>query len=100
MGKFVYLYYSGQDAQAAGTMEAWTKWFGQLGDQLIDPGNPFAPDPKAVHQGGTMDVQGQPATGYSIVKADNLEAAIELAKGCPLNTAADGAVCVYEAVPM
>ena len=100
MGKYVYVYYAGKDSADAGSMEAWNSWFGQLGGKLIDGGNPFAEGGKAVHAGGVMDVQGPAATGYSIVSAASMDEATELAKDCPLMKSKDGAVCIYEALPM
>jgi len=38
-------------------------------------------------------------TGYSIVSADSLDSAVELAKGCPV-LEIGGAVDVYEAIAM
>ena len=99
MGKFVYIYYAGQDTDA-GDDAAWGKWFGILGDKLVDPGNPFGEGGQAVHQGGVMTVSDKPVTGYSIVNADSMDAAVELAQSCPLVGSKDGAVCVYEALPM
>lgn len=99
MGKYVYIYYAGKDTDA-GDNEAWGKWFGELGNKLIDPGNPFDEGGQAVHQGGVMTVEDKPVTGYSIVNADNMDAAVELAQGCPLVGSKGGAVCVYEALPM
>ncbi|HMH70431.1 MAG TPA: hypothetical protein VK502_03450 [Candidatus Saccharimonadales bacterium] len=98
MGKFVYVYYAGKDTDA-GDNEAWGKWFGELGSKLIDGGNPFS-DGNAVYKGGVMAIEEKPVTGYSIVNADSMEEATELAKGCPLVDSDGGAVCVYEALPM
>jgi hypothetical protein len=95
----VYLYYVDHDDDA-GDDAAWGQWFGQLGAALIDGGNPFNHDGQAVFAGGVMPVQEKPVTGYSIVSAESMEAAVELAKGCPLMKAKTGAVCVYEALPM
>jgi hypothetical protein len=99
MGKYVYIYYSGSESDG-GNADDWGKWFGSLGDKLVDGGNPFDKGGQAVHQGGVMDVQGKPATGYSIVNADSMADATELAKGCPLVSDPNSAVCVYEAMPM
>jgi hypothetical protein len=99
MGKYVYIYYAGKDTDA-GDNEAWGKWFGELGDKLVDPGNPFNDGGQAVHQGGVMAVEDKPVTGYSIINADSMDAAVELAQGCPLVGSKGGAVCVYEALPM
>jgi hypothetical protein len=99
MGKYVYIYYAGKDTDA-GDDTAWGNWFGTLGDKIIDAGNPFGDGGQAVHMGGIMSITEKPVTGYSIVTADNLEEATELAKGCPLVASKDGVVCVYEALPM
>jgi hypothetical protein len=47
-----------------------------------------------VSDGGSLGV-----TGFSIVSADSLDLAIELAKGCPV-LEIGGAVDVYEAITM
>jgi hypothetical protein len=47
-----------------------------------------------------MPVSEKPVTGYSIITADNMDSAVELAKGCPLANIDGAAVCVYEALPM
>jgi hypothetical protein len=47
-----------------------------------------------VHEGAV----GTPATGYSILKADSLNAATELAKGCPV-LQSGGKITVYEVTP-
>ena len=99
MGKYVYVYYAGKDTDA-GDDAAWGKWFGDLGNKLVDGGNPFGTDGQAVHIGGVMPVAEKPVTGYSIITAGSMEEATELAKGCPLISSKDGAVCVYEALPM
>jgi len=41
---------------------------------------------------------GTPATGYSILKADSLDKAVDLAKGCPVLTSG-GKITVYEIHP-
>ncbi len=99
MGKYVYVYYASKDTDA-GDNEAWGQWFAKIGNKLVDAGNPFNEGGQAVHTGGVMPISDKPVTGYSIVTAANMEEATELAKGCPLVSSKDGAVCVYEALPM
>lgn len=99
MGKFVYIYYAGSESDG-GSNEDWMKWFEGLGKKLVDPGNPFDEGGQAVSKDGVMAVKDMPATGYSIVEAKDKAEALELAKGCPLLDAKNGAVCVYEALPM
>lgn len=97
MAKYVYIYYNDENDKSS--VDDWKNWFGELGDKLMDPGNPLTGG-KAVHQGGVMDVKDTPATGYSIVSAKDMDEAVETAKGCPLVNYKGGSVCVYEAMPM
>jgi len=104
MANFVLLYAGGSagrtDAERKQAMDAWGAWFGKLGDKIVDPGNPFGEHAKNVSNGGAVHdgAIGTPATGYSILKADSLNAAAELAKGCPLLTSG-GKITVYEVTP-
>jgi hypothetical protein len=64
-------------------MSAWTTWFGKLGDALVDGGNPVSKAKAISPDGSVMDATSA-LTGYSIIKADSVESAVELAKGCPV----------------
>jgi len=72
----------GQEAQAQ-VMEAWTAWFGQLGDSLVDGGNPTSRSVAISPDGSVMDATSAP-TGYSIIKAADMDAAVAASKGCPV----------------
>ena len=63
----------------------WGAWFGRLGTAVVDAGNPSA-KAKTIGKGGAVSDGGgaNPVTGYSVIKADSLDAAIQLAKGCPI----------------
>jgi len=104
MANFVLLYTGGgmaaTEAEQAKAMEAWGAWFGKLGDKVVDAGNPFGPHAKNVSDGGTVHegAIGTPATGYSIVKADSLDKAVDLAKACPV-LHSGGKITVYEIHP-
>ena len=70
--------------EGAKVMKAWTDWFGTLGDKLVDGGNPVS-QVKTIAANGSVSVGGtNPSSGYTIIKADNLDAAVALAKGCPV----------------
>lgn len=99
MGKYVFIYYGGME-NSKEVMDAWMKWFGVLGDKLVDGGNPFNDGGQAVNQDGVMPIKDMPATGYSIVSANSMDEATNMAKDCPVNTTKNGAVLVYEAMPM
>src|SRR5690349_18411712 len=103
MAKFVLAYRGGAmaetpEAQEA-AMQAWMNWFGELGDSVVDGGNPFGPS--MTRTGGGEPAEGAPSelTGYSIVEAADLKDAADKAGGCPV-LASGGSVDVYEAMPM
>ena len=83
------------EAQQA-AMAAWGAWFGGLGAAVVDGGNPVT-QIKVVHQGGVMDPTGERITGYSVLQADNIDAALKMAEGCPV-LKEGGAVQVCETV--
>jgi hypothetical protein len=78
----------------------WGNWFGGLGDTLVDAGNPFNTGGQAVEKSGVTTIENWPSTGYSIVKAETMDDAVEMAKTCPVLNEPDGAVRVYETMPM
>jgi hypothetical protein len=79
----------------------WNAWFGSLGDKLVDGGNPFNEGAKEVTTSGVSAVKGAGLSGYSIVKANSMDEAVEMAKGCPMLKHAPSAVVqVYETLPM
>jgi hypothetical protein len=68
----------------AQVMGAWTAWFERLGAAVADPGNPTSQG-KTINPDGSVSGDGRPSlSGYSILSADSLDSAIELAKGCPV----------------
>jgi hypothetical protein len=100
MAKYVLVYRGGSipetEEEQQRVMAAWTDWFGSIGAGVVDAGNPFGPS-KSVAKGGSVG-DGGSATGYSILTADSLDAAVEHAKGCPILE--NGSVEVYEALDM
>ncbi|HSX45461.1 MAG TPA: YciI family protein [Candidatus Saccharimonadia bacterium] len=102
MKNYVLIYYNQgtQDAPSEDVAAAWGAWFGKLGDKLVDAGNPFGGGAQAVTKDGVMGVKDMPATGYSIVKAGSMDDAVAITKDCPLLDEPQGAVCVYETMPM
>ena len=70
--------------EGAKVMQAWTDWFTLIGGAIVDPGHPIsqvrtiAAD-GSVGSGGTGSV-----TGYTIIAAGDIDAAVALAKGAPL----------------
>jgi hypothetical protein len=67
-------------------MAAWQSWMGKHHEAITDPGNPFTPNAKTITKEGhvTDGPVGSPASGYVVIKADSMDEAIEIAKGCPV----------------
>ncbi|MEO8469318.1 MAG: YciI family protein [Chloroflexota bacterium] len=87
MANFVLVYHGGgmpeSQEEGAKVMQAWTAWFAKLGDAVVDGGNP-ASKTRRIGTDGTVSDDAAGPSGYSIIKADSLDAAVELAKGCPV----------------
>jgi len=80
MATFV-LTYRPPENYARGTADgiaAWSSWFESMGAHLADTGKPVA---ESATVGDCGDIR--PIGGYSLITADDLEAAVALAKGCP-----------------
>jgi hypothetical protein len=64
-------------------MQAWMAWFGEMGAAVVDGGAPVAAS-KTLSSSGITDGGGaNPAGGYTLVEAADMDAALTLAKGCP-----------------
>jgi hypothetical protein len=103
MKNYVFEYYNNGYNEGFSPEEfkaAWGKWFGGLGDKLVDAGNPFNAGGKAVEKSGVSDIENHPSTGYTIVKANSMDEAVDMAKNCPVLDEPEGAVRVYETMPM
>jgi len=103
MANYVFAYSGGKgvaadEAERNAQMAKWGQWFGELGSAVVD-GGAATGSAKTVGPGGSVSDGGSGLTGYSIVSADSLDSAVELAKGCPV-LEIGGAVDVYEAIAM
>jgi hypothetical protein len=88
MANYLLVYHGGGmpegEAENAKVMAAWDTWFHQLGEALVDGGNP-ASGTKVISSDGSVSDGGPTSpSGYSIIKADSHDAAVALAKGCPV----------------
>ncbi|HEX4813932.1 MAG TPA: hypothetical protein VFV66_14395 [Nonomuraea sp.] len=104
MANYLLVYHGGSmpesPEEGQKVMQAWTDWFERLGDALVDGGNPVS-EVRTIANNGTVSGGGiNPASGYSVIKADSLDAAVALAKGCPLLNGGGGSVEVAETVAM
>jgi hypothetical protein len=65
--------------------DAWGAWFGSLGSAVIDGGNPVGKSSTVTPDGALAAGGGaNPASGYSLIEAANLEDAHKKASSCPI----------------
>ncbi len=98
---YVMLYTGGRmpesEVEQAEILKAWEAWYGRIGNALVDAGNPFASRSKSITSDGMVIESRDDCihSGYTIIQADSLEAAVSMAKTCPILK--DGArISVYE----
>ncbi len=104
MPKYVLAYHGGTmaegEAAQAAALAAWGAWFGALGDAVVDGGAPTGAAKTVVADGSATAGGGaNPISGYSLINATDLDAAVSLAKGCPI-LANGGSVEVAETIEM
>ena len=103
MPKFIFAYHGGKapadPAEAEKVMAAWQGWYGGMGAAIADGGAPVGMS-KTVTAGGVADDGGaNPLSGYTVVEVADMDAALTLAKGCPILTDG-GSVEVAECMEM
>ncbi|HEY6875419.1 MAG TPA: YciI family protein [Candidatus Dormibacteraeota bacterium] len=100
MAKFLVTYFGGgmpsNPAEAAAAVEAFGQWLGRAGRAVVDPGAPLKP--------GSQVAKGTAAPkvtigGYSVIEADDLDAALEVLKSHPF-VARGGTLQVDEALAL
>ena len=87
MPNYIIAYHGGKKPASpeagAAHMEKWKAWVAGLGDAAVNPGTPLM-GTRIVSSDGVSDDGGPHSmSGYSIVKADDMEGALEMAKCCP-----------------
>ena len=61
----------------------YKEWLSSLGDSAVSPANPFK-DTHIVNSDGTVTKGSTTSmSGYTIVEAESMEAALEMATACP-----------------
>jgi hypothetical protein len=96
MAKFLFVYRGGSDAAAKITpeemqqhMQKWEKWIGEGMQKgwMLNPGDGLTEEGRVVKAKVVTDgpfVESKEIVGgFSIVQADTIDAAVQLAKGCP-----------------
>lgn len=87
MPKFIIAYHGGRTNMTPEEGKAhfakYQEWLGGLGDAAVEPANPLGPSNFVTASGVTSDGFENPMSGYTVVTADDLDGATEIAKGCP-----------------
>ena len=87
MPKFLLAYHGGHNFKSKEEgmehMAKWQAWSAGLGDAVIDPGMPVGPSKTVSANGITDDGGSNPLSGITVLQADTIEAACEMAKACP-----------------
>jgi len=103
MSNYVLLYTGGgmpaTDSERKRITDEWNAWYKKIDKAVVDQGNPFSPMAKYISGDGKIydGPIGSMITGYTIIKAMSLDAAIQLAKSCPaLKSGAK--ISVYETI--
>ncbi|MGB7244972.1 MAG: YciI family protein [Sulfitobacter sp.] len=103
MPNFIFAYHGGSmpetPEEGKAVMAKWEAWMGGMGDAMTHPGAPVGMS-KTVDAKGVADNGGSnPLSGFTLVEAADMDAATELAKGCPI-CEAGGSVEVAEMMSM
>ena len=97
MSKFMFLYKGLWPDPTPEMTDAWTSWFTEIGESIVDSGNPLGSGREVSEsQSSDLPLGPQSITGYTIVNADNIDEAEKLLANCPIITS----VLIYEAMPM
>lgn len=87
MPDYIFAYHGGKKPESpeagAELMARWNAWIGGLGDAMVNPGTPVGMSKTVSADGVTDDGGANPLAGFSVVNADSMEAALEIAGSCP-----------------
>ena len=101
MKKFMIIFHAEGPIDMSGETGANAmKWFEKYADNMIDSGNPFDPKSEAFIKDGKVTMEPDTASGYTLLKAENLEEAVTIAMDCTLSSLPGCSVKVYETMPM
>lgn len=100
MPEYIFAYHGGttpsDPEEIEKTMAEWGAWFESLGDAVVNPGNPVGKSTTVTKDAVADNGGTNPISGYSVIKADNQNAAEGLAKGCPMVRDGSGSIEVAE----
>ena len=82
MKNYLILHY-GFEKPTPEEMDAWNKWFGSIADKQVDMGG--LRGGREISNSGTRELPfaKNSITGYTVIKAENLDEAEKIAQECP-----------------
>ena len=88
MPHFLFAYHDGKmletEAETEAEIARWQGWFDNISAAIVDPGNPIG-EARTVSDTAIVDDGGpNPLSSYRIVIADNIDAAVAMARDCPI----------------
>ena len=103
MKQFIFVYLGGNQPsspeESSKHFDKYLGWLKSLGDAVVSPTIPLK-DTHTVSPDGTIGVGGSSAmSGFSIIKAESMEAALSIAQACPF-LEIDGSLEVSEMMQM
>jgi len=104
MPDYVFAYHGGgkfaTKEEGDRAMAAWRAWFANMGAAVVEGGKPVGKSYTVSAKGVADNGGANPISGYSVIHAKDLGAALEMAKGCPMLQGGAGTVEVAEAINM
>lgn len=77
--------------------QRYMEWLNGLGDAVVNRGIPMGPPTRVTADGLSSEARPDRLTGLTIVEADDMDAAIDMAKACPyIEVAALDVVQIFE----
>jgi hypothetical protein len=87
MPNYLFAYRRGAEGPGAGdgpeAMARWQAWIGRHSGSMVDPGTPLGPSRMVRPDGVAAESELDCLTGFSIVRADDLDSALAMAGSCP-----------------
>lgn len=104
MPKFIFAYHGGKRPESEAAVEKvmgeWNSWYKSMGPAVNDGGGPAGDSTTVTTRGVEKNGGANPLSGFTLVTADSHDAAVEMAKGCPMVKDGSGSVEVCEIIQM
>ncbi len=105
MPNFLLIYHGGgmpeTEAEQKAAMAAWEAWYQGMGEEaIVDYGAPVMQSHTVSKDGHVENGGANPASGYTILKADSYEAACAIAAKNPMVVDGSGSVEVAQTMEM